>query len=157
MEDRLQCDILAAILECSILSSKIILCLTDSGTFDLAYDDLAYASEALLQYRPRCVDESYENRIRDLQRCLSGAFWNQGSQLYQAARWDHAVPFITRSVDIDRNLLQNSVGEREDPLWKQFFEQMPKRLLVLGNSFSKMGNRRVTNSLILHYAFLIYI
>jgi hypothetical protein len=116
---------------------------TDAGTFDSAFDDLALALKVLDHHRTQGSGNFDDNRIQDFYRCLSGAFWNLGSQLYQASRWDHAVPFITRSIDIDRNLLQIGSRKREDSVWKQFFEQMPKRLLVLANCFSKINNRRV--------------
>ncbi|CAG8686337.1 507_t:CDS:2, partial [Acaulospora colombiana] len=110
-------DVITATVENRILISKLQINLTLADTYEPAYQSLLKAHELML-LNDVVNDHQIGDRVIDLWRCLSGAFWNIGSSIYQTGRWDHSVPFISSSVDIDRRLLGDErrlTQSRNDP------------------------------------------
>lgn len=156
MQDTTRLDVVTASLESLISLAKGGFRVQNPDTYEEAYQYLESGSTLTEQL---CVDQesTVSERILDLRRCLSGAFWNLGSSLYQAGRWDHSVPFVSQSIDIDKTLLNVAWGGFKDmsPSWTTHFEQMPKRAMLLASCYIKMGNRQVWNSTVLlaNYSF----
>ncbi|KAG8835933.1 hypothetical protein FRC17_000018 [Serendipita sp. 399] len=130
--------LISATIESRILLSKLILKPLDIQTYDRSRRELIMSSLLLENF----CSNTEPTKCRVLQQCLSGAFWNLGSSLYQAGHWDHAVSFISEGVRIDRSILQmisdgdQSKQECED----QFYQQMPKRMMLLANCYVRLGS-----------------
>jgi separase len=137
----------SASLETFISLSKRRIRVQDPETYDDAYQLLENALTLVKGFYVEFGVNVAKERTLDLWRCLSGAFWNLGSALYQAGRWDHSVPYISQSVDIDKVLLATGwdTTESMNHNWTVFFEQMPKRAMLLATCFVKMNNRQVHN------------
>jgi separase len=147
LQDVTRLDIVSASLESLITLSKRIFHVQDPESYENAYQHLEDASTLVNEFYVGFGVKVAKERTLDLWRCLSGAFWNLGSSLYQAGRWDHSVPYISKSVDIDKILLDAgwSTSENMNNNWTVFFEQMPKRAMLLATCFIKMNNRQVRN------------
>lgn len=138
---------MSASLENFIILSKAKFRVQDPDTYNDAYQHLDEASALL---KDSCAESNVtvaKERTLDLWRCLSGACWNLGSSLCHACRWDHAVPYISKSVDIDQDLLSTAWDSPDNmnDNWSTFFEQMPKRAMLLAFCFLKINNRQVRN------------
>lgn len=141
LENDNRVDIISAAVENWIVISKNRLRIAETQSYKPVLQDLVGAC--------KMVDEEIKNtpksRVADLQRCLAGAFWNLGSSVYQAGRWDHSIPFISRAVEIDQNLLEShwSSSESQTDTWNTFYHQMPRRSLLLAGSLVRLGDRKV--------------
>jgi hypothetical protein len=136
-------DVITAVVENRIIISKLQTNLSLTDTYESAYQSLLEARQVVDNLPEGILGRG---RVLDLLRCLSGAFWNLGSSIYQTGRWDHSVPFISSGVEIDRRLLNDEQmsNQSKNDTWDVFYAQMPKRLLLLAGCFIRLGDRKVS-------------
>ncbi|KAG8827345.1 hypothetical protein FRC19_003922 [Serendipita sp. 401] len=135
-------DLVSATIECRIVLSKHLLKHVDAHTYGKSLDQLT-TSLHLLEDSHTNKELVATGKFRTLRQCISGALWNLGSSLYQAGHWDHAIPFISEGVMVDRDLLQTeSIDDKgEKYLTDQFYQQMPRRMMLLASCYVKLGER----------------
>jgi len=143
---------------------------------DAAYD-LLFRAARLLGFQltndyeyPRMIsppssvtEEAFANFVR----CLSGAFHSLGGTLYQTGKYGSAIRFLCRGCPLGtvalrlrrscdlRNLSSaqeqpktpKTPGSKEAEGWGQLHDQLSRRWELLGVSFSKIGDRQVSQSL----------
>lgn len=138
-------DIVSASLESLINLAKNTFRAQDPDTYEEVYKHLENAFVLVNEFHADLTAENVKERVLELRRCLSGGFWNVGSSLYQANRWDHAVPFISRSVDVDKTLFAAVQAGSKDvnSTWALCLEQIPKRAMLLAGCYIKMANRQL--------------
>ncbi|PVG00070.1 hypothetical protein CPB86DRAFT_782920 [Serendipita vermifera] len=141
VNDDCRVDVITAAVENRILTSKLQINLNLVDSYEPTYQSLLEAQELVNNL---VKDTRADDRVSDLWRCLSGAFWNIGASIYQSGRWDHSVPFISGSVDVDRRLLgaERRLSQGKNDSWDVFYAQMPKRMLLLAGCFIKLGDRK---------------
>jgi len=96
------------------------------------------------------TDLNVELALANLERCLSGAFYNVGVSLYQAGRLGGAVPFLKEAVAggekalaLQRLSLDSSTEVNKEKEWNNLEEQIHKRWELLAVCYSKNGDRKV--------------
>ena len=141
--------------------ARVTLKVTDPRTFIPAFELLAEASSILnsipLDESPSSTalrEESLD--IANYARCISGAFYNLASILYQGMRYGNAVPFLLESCTLGSKALSlprsvsESTTETRRKEWVQLEEQLYRRWELLGVCYSKNNDRRVCPSLFGH-------
>ena len=106
------------------------------------------------------TEEAFANFVR----CLSGAFHTLGGTLYQAGKYGSAIRFLRsgcplgtvalrlrRSCDLGKlssaQDQSKTPGSKEAEGWGQLHDQLSRRWELLGVSCSKIGDRKVSQSL----------
>jgi separase len=143
VENESRIDIVSAGVENWIVVSKLRLAVHETQSYKPAFQDLSNACSLIDSYDD--MGSIPVDRIAELRRCMSGAFWNLGSSIHQAGRWDHSIPFISKGVEIDQTLVDShwSLVGTSNNAWDTFYQQLPKRALLLAGCFVKLGDRKV--------------
>lgn len=140
---------------------------------DAAYDLLVRAARLLgfqltndheylhtISSPPLVADEAFANFVR----CLSGAFHSLGGTLYQAGKYGSAIRFLRRGCPMGAVALrlrrscdsksldnaqkqQKAAGSKEAESWNQLHDQLSRRWELLGVCCSKIGDRKVGQTL----------
>jgi len=144
MESESCIDIVSAGVENWIVISKLRLAVHEAQSYKPAFQDLSNACGLVDSHGDKMGNISAD-RIAELRRCMSGAFWNLGSSIHQAGRWDHSIPFVSKGVEIDQALIDShwSLYRTRNDVWDTFYQQLPKRALLLAGCFVKLGDRKV--------------
>ena len=140
---------------------------------DAAYD-LLFRAARLLGFQLTNDHESHhifspppsvaEEALANFVRCLSGAFHSLGGTLYQAGKYGSAIRFLSRGCPMGAVALrlrrscdsksldnaqkqQKATGSKETESWGQLHDQLSRRWELLGVCCSKIGDRKVSQSL----------
>ena len=133
--------------------ARVTLRVTDPRTFIPAFELLAEASSILnsipLGDSPSSALREENLDVANYTRCISGAFYNLASILYQGTRYGNAVPFLLESCTLGGRALSlprsvpESTTETRRKEWVQLEEQLYRRWELLGVCYLKNSDRRV--------------
>lgn len=146
-------DILHRSIDTLFVMARVTLKVTDPRTFIPAFDLLSQATFILnsipVDDSPSSAPREERFDVANYARCISGAFYNLASVLYQGTRYGNAVPFLVESCTLGGRALSlprsapESMTETRHKEWTQLEEQLYRRWELLGVCYSKNSDRRV--------------
>ena len=125
---------------------------TDPRTFIPAFELLSQATSILNSIPVNDFTSSAVSTenvdVANYTRCISGAFYNLASILYQGTRYGNAVPFLLESCTLGGRALSlpkspELMTETRRKEWAQLEEQLFRRWDLLGVCYLKNSDRRV--------------